>query len=491
MGRPPAGPLGPAAARRSPALLLALSGFLAVSPPAAAQSPAQGRIEFTSSHEALNRGFAWARDRALSFAFEGDPVGPWFEAALPGREAFCMRDVSHQAQGALALGLHHHLKNMFARFAASIALSRDWAGYWEIDRLDRPAPVDYRSDDDFWYNLPANFDLVAAMQRAWEWTGDRDYLEEPGFREFYRRSLTDYVAAWDADGDGVMGSPPESGIRGLPTYWEGEGPRAFTGADLVAAQFAANLAYAAILDLRGEGGAAEPFRAAALRLQRLYNDGWWNPSSGRFNTAVLPDGSFDASPLPLGQIYPLWFGIVEPGPRRQAMVASLPDGGMVELNSYLPEILYRNGAPDRALRALLAQLDPGLPRRDYPEVSFTAVGHLVGLLMGVRPLASEGVVETKARLTSEVSWAELRHVPVLGLEASVLHRGAGETRLRNGSGRPMRWRAVFAGDHPLLLWDGIERPARARIDPGEGAESWLEGVVEPGQEAVVTVPTRR
>jgi hypothetical protein len=121
-----------------------------------------GAVELTSDFSPLVDGFVWARQTAISYVREGDPVGDWFEAALPGRHAFCMRDVSHQTTGALALGLADHLQNMLHKFAAAIAESRDWCGYWEIDRDDRPAPVDYRSDSDFWYNLPANFDVVAA-----------------------------------------------------------------------------------------------------------------------------------------------------------------------------------------------------------------------------------------------------------------------------------------------------------------------------------------
>ena len=108
-----------------------------------------------------------------------------------------MRDVSHQAQGALALGLQPHTKNMFRKFAESISPARDWAGYWEINRWGEPAPVDYRDDEDFWYNLPANFDLIQAIYSVYEWTGDPVYLEDPTFLSFYRHSLTDYVEAWE------------------------------------------------------------------------------------------------------------------------------------------------------------------------------------------------------------------------------------------------------------------------------------------------------
>lgn len=55
---------------------------------------------------------------ALSYVHDGsDPVGYWYEAALPQREAFCMRDVSHQSVGAQILGLAEHNKNMFGKFA--------------------------------------------------------------------------------------------------------------------------------------------------------------------------------------------------------------------------------------------------------------------------------------------------------------------------------------------------------------------------------------
>jgi len=132
-----------------------------------------------------------------------------------------------------------------------------------------PPPLDYRSDEDFWYNLPANFDVIQAIYRVFEWTGDADYLNDPVFLDFYRHSLTDYVEAWDSDADGFMESPPENGIRGIPTYWEGEGPRALTGADLVAAQFAANRAFARILALRGDEREGESFEAAARRLEEI------------------------------------------------------------------------------------------------------------------------------------------------------------------------------------------------------------------------------
>ncbi|GEM_PF-2554075 len=86
----------------------------------------KGRITLTSSDTNLVKSFLWAKRQALAYVFEGDPVGDWYEAALPKREAFCMRDVSHQSMGANALGLWNHNKNMLRKFAENISDSKDW-----------------------------------------------------------------------------------------------------------------------------------------------------------------------------------------------------------------------------------------------------------------------------------------------------------------------------------------------------------------------------
>jgi hypothetical protein len=448
-----------------------------------------GAIILSSDHAGLVAGFRWAKETSLGYVREGDPVGPWYEAALPGREAFCMRDVSHQVDGSLALGLYDHTLNMMRKFAGSIAESRDWCGYWEIDRLDRPAPVDYRSDADFWYNLPANFDVVQAALRAWEWTGDETWLDDPLLDEFYRRSMSDYVERWDSDGDGIVDSPKSAGIRGIPTYWEGAGPRAVTGGDLVAAQYAAGRAHAALLRARGWTGDAERAREASAeadRIQRLYNDHWWSDSLGRFHAALLPDGSFDLSHIPAMQIFPLHFGIVEPE-RAEVLLENLDPGVNVEESSYLAEAHYRYGRDAAAFDFLMAQMDPALERREYPENPFTAVGGVVRWLAGVRPLASEGLVETRPRLPAAVGWIELDSVPALDGYLRLRHDGGTSTRMTRLGGTWNRWRAVFSGSHARLLVDDEAVPALTRTTRMGAVESFVVVRVERGQTRTVRV----
>lgn len=470
-----------------------------------------GAITLTSSYAPLEEAFAWAKQQSLAYVFEGDPVGQWYEAALPGREAFCMRDVSHQIYGGLALGLWGHTENMLHKFAENISPSRQWTSYWEIDRLDRPAPVDYRSDDDFWYNLPANFDVVDAAYRTWEWTGDPDYVADSVFLEFYRRSLTDYVAAWDIDGDGLLESPEENGYRGIATYWEGDGPRALTGADLVAAQYVANLAFAAILDagsgtagggralaagreadadvdVDGVASPGSPFRLEAQRLRRLFNDTWWSEEAGRFYTSELADGVFDTTSIPLLQIMPHYYGIIDPGPRREALLDELPEGDIVEVNGYLAESYYRGGRFEAAFDRLMEQADPGLSRREYPENAFTVVGTTVRYLMGIDVRASEGLVETFPHLPERVTTVELEHIPVLSNQISVQHDRRRGTILQNESGPMLRWRAAFAGRHEYLVLNGTLVPATVRVNEWGEPESFLLLELSAGRAAGVGIP---
>ncbi len=207
-------------------------------------------LTFRSSDERLSEAFRWARQQAMAYVFDGDPVGPWYEAALPGRQAFCMRDVSHQGDGAHALGLAPYTYNMLYRFAENIAESRDWCSYWEINRENKPAPVDYQNDQAFWYDLPANFDVLDACARMYSWTGDRRYLNDPAFLNFYDRTVRDYVAKWQLSPEQVMKRQlpvPPPGLsgaaarfftaRGIPSYIEG-GSQFVVGVDLLAAEYA-------------------------------------------------------------------------------------------------------------------------------------------------------------------------------------------------------------------------------------------------------------
>jgi hypothetical protein len=91
-----------------------------------AQQGASSPLLLKTSDPAIQQTFEWAKTQALAYVGpKGDPVGDWYEAALPGRHAFCMRDVSHQTIGAYALGLAAQNRNMLQHFAESISEQKD------------------------------------------------------------------------------------------------------------------------------------------------------------------------------------------------------------------------------------------------------------------------------------------------------------------------------------------------------------------------------
>ena len=218
-------------------------------------APARSAPVLEGSDPAWGAAFDWACRQAAAYRYDDEPVGPCFEAALPGRRAFCVRDVCHQSTGAQVLGMAAHTKNMLRRFAESISDAKDWCPYWEITRDGAPAAADYRSDARFWYNLPGSFDLVEACHRQFLWTGDADYVDDPVFREFYRRTLGDFVGRWDRDDDGIPDHRPEDGHRGIATYNE-QVPDPLVGGDLLGAMYGALRADAAMRDLSGDRAGA-------------------------------------------------------------------------------------------------------------------------------------------------------------------------------------------------------------------------------------------
>lgn len=95
--------------------------------PATAQS---GQLRLTSSDKQLETAFQWAVGMAHQYRGAAtDPVGPWYEAALPSREAFCIRDVSHQCIAAAMLGFTAENRNMIGKFLQHISASKDWCSY--------------------------------------------------------------------------------------------------------------------------------------------------------------------------------------------------------------------------------------------------------------------------------------------------------------------------------------------------------------------------
>jgi hypothetical protein len=429
-------------------------------------------ITLKTSDARLAAAFEWARSQALAYAFTGDPVGDWYEAALPGRQAFCMRDTAHQCLGAHMLGLAGSTHNMLRKFAENISESKDWCSYWEINRENLPAPIDYLDDAHFWYNLPANFDVLDACYRMYIWTGDRSYLTDPVFLNFYRRTVHEYVDRWDLGLAHIMTRPRIMNVRGrpdaadhfqknrgIPSYDEGD-PNFAVSIDQLAAQYAGYLAYARIERLKGNSGEAEEFLARARDVKASVNGEWWDNDGHNYHTRVNLDHRLGGSGLNLALLY---YGVAEDGAKAGAvlngLLKTIGDGKAIgiEGQSHFPEVLYREGKAEAAYDQILDLTHTGKNRREYPEVSYAVIGAIATGLMGLELNAAEpekGTVQTLPRLSAATQWAEIDHVPVRANEVNIRHDGVVKTTFVNSKGPSLVWRACFPGSFPALLVDG-------------------------------------
>ena len=462
-------------------------------------------LEFASSDQRLVQGFEWAKRQASDYVFTGDAVGPWYEAALPGRQAFCMRDTAHQSMGAQALGLAAWTLNMLQRFAENISASKQWCSYWEIDRFNQPSPADYQSDTSFWYDLPANFDVLDSAYRMYLWTGNPNYIYDPVLDNFYDRTMGEYVRRWELSPDKVMTRVRFPGPQteaeqltvehhghihlGIPGYNEGNHTYV-VGIDLLAVEYAAFRDYAQIEKLRGNSAGAQNAEATATKLRELINNTWWNAKENRFYGLLDQNHHLEGSDSQAV----LYWNAAEPGPKMQSAVKDLlasvqhRNPCAVEGESHDAEILYRYGEAKAAYGVLLDLTTPGHCRQEYPEVSYSVIGAITTGLMGINIIPVRSLeVETLPALTPSESWAELRNLPIGRNAITVRHNGNQATVFTNRSGPALIWRAAFPGAFGQLLVNG--KPMKAHNEMEKlTAISWVEIPVGAGD--TIQVSTR-
>ena len=423
-------------------------------------------LRFETTDSRLQESFDWACEMAMSYTRGkkyNHPVGLWYEAALPGRCAFCMRDASHQSIGAEVLGLSAFNLNMMSKFAENISDSKDWCSWWEINWQGKPAPADYLNDKEFWYNLNANFDVMQACLRLYKWTGDRTYIDSPEFLEFYSRSINDYVERWQLSADSIMSRPrymntPDNfnewenfhTCRGLASYVENF--RNLTvSADLIASIYAGFKACSEIYSLRGEPQKSIDCASAAEQYRLLLENSWWSDELGRYHNFWTSDKEFHKGE---GTSYILWFGIAQNPNRIQASIKELQSKDWnVETLSYFPVIYCRYGCEKAAYNQIVSL--PHKERCSYPEVSYGVVEGVVCGLMGVDPDASSRTLSTLSRFgSSEMDMISLDGISVLGGKVNLQHRGRTYSVLKSFVETQFVWKPSFEGEYKELFLNG-------------------------------------
>jgi len=456
-----------------------------------------GQVDFISSDKEVERAFKWAKETALQYkGADTDPVGPWYEAALPSRYAFCMRDAAHQSIGAEILGMNRENLNMFTLFTKNISAAKNWCSYWEINKFGKPAPEDYRNDKEFWYNLPANFDVLFATWRLYKWTGNNYYINNPSFVRFQEKTVKEYIDTWVLSADSLLKRPAHlhtpipyneqdyfHSCRGLPSYSEGI-PNMRTGIDLIAAIYRGLQTYSDILTAKGRYKEAKSYTQKAEHYRKRLEADWWNKKQGHYYLYYTSDGKFvKDGPVP----YLLWFNVLKDTSRIKRHMAQIAaTRSNVETTSYFPYLFYKNGEWNQARQYLLYLSDPATPRREYPEVSFGVIDGIVQGLMGITPDAQTNTISTLFRSNNKGS-ATVNHLPILGTTINLSHTSTYQTSIFNSGKKTIKWKAVFSGNHAQASINGTAQITKQETNAQGKATSWVLVNVKPGMHVAVHV----
>ena len=454
-------------------------------------------LQFSSSDKKVEQAFVWAKSMALHYkGHPKDSVGPWYESALPPRDAFCMRDVSHQSIGAEILGLKEENRNMLTLFASNISASKNWCSYWEINKAGKPASDDYRNDYEFWYNLPANFDVLYASWRLYLWTGDKYYINNPAFVHFQEKTVNDYINTWVLSADSMLTRPahPNAPVpfnesdafhrcRGLPSYSEGVA-NLKTGVDLVAALYRGLLTYSAILTEKGRLKEAALYSSKAEKYRQQLEAQWWDEKDKLYHTYYSNDGHFGKEE---GETFLLWFDALKDNNRINQTLTHLSSKTWnVENTSYLPLIFYNKGSWDKARDYILYLSDETTARREYPEVSFGVIEGIVQGLMGIAPDVRKHCISTIYK-TADTGNTVIRNLPLLNTIVDVAHLDAHQSSLTNRGKQQLKWKAMFYGSYHQAYADRKPVTIRQETDPQGKIISFAEVIVKPGQHVKVSM----
>lgn len=452
-------------------------------------------LSFSSSDKKLEYTFNWATQMALSYAHNGnDPVGCWYEAALPGRKAFCMRDVSHQSIGAEMLGLSKHNFNIMIKFAENISEAKDWCTFWEINDKNKPCPADYKDDANFWYNLNANFDVIFACWRLYEWTGDERYLKNETLARFFQLSTNEYIECWLLEPENILLRTQEMNIkpttqgryrkvRGLPSYVENY-PGLTNSSDLIASLYGGLEAYSHILATLGEKKESEKCHAQAEEYRRHLEENWWNENIKAYHTFWTIDNTFADGE---GLTYMLWFNAAQQKDRIQGTIKKMMarKNWNIENISHFPLLWYRYNYIQKAYEILTNISE--MHRSDYPEVSYGMIEGVISGTMGIVPSAVRKSVVTLPKISNEKDYLQIENLPMLKGTISVRHDGNRVTTFTNHTPGELTWQAVFQGEFDTITVNGKKQRAKVRKDIMGNHVSYVETKVLVGETIQVKV----
>lgn len=407
----------------------------------------ENKIVMRSSNKYIQDMFDWAVEKISQFIMtgktgpvnrdefhpEGDGSGehiyvPSYWAGYRDRTAFYSRDFVHQALGAQIAGYTEENYNMFRIFAGGATEEREWYTPWAFNFDGTPHTIDYKNDQYFVREVPAQFELVEKAYKMYLWSGDKRYLSDPILYRFYTKVLNEFVELHDTNQNGIA---------------------------------------------EGTGGGTHGEKYSDFASENT----WFMPLKMITEPGTRNDEYIDFILENLGE----GIGTRPLAPVNLESYTYIPD---------MLFLYNRNEEAWKWMKYIISRKD--LPHEraeqgtngDYPEIAFTFLSQVVEGMMGIEPEADHGIVATLPRLPRDVGNLLIKNMNAGELFFSVKHERNRKTVLTNDGNRSILWEVRFYGNYKFIkVGDELMKTmqknmngetisfVRIEIAPGESGEA--------------------
>ena len=407
----------------------------------------ENKIVMRSSNKYIQDMFDWAVEKISQFIMtgktgpvnrdefhpEGDGSGehiyvPSYWAGYRDRTAFYSRDFVHQALGAKIAGYTEENYNMFRIFAGGATEEREWYTPWAFNFDGAPHTIDYKNDQYFVREVPAQFELLEKAYKMYLWSGDKRYLSDPILYRFYTKVLNEFVELHDTNQNGIA---------------------------------------------EGTGGGTHGEKYSDFASENT----WFMPLKMITEPGTRNDEYIDFILENLGE----GIGTRPLAPVNLESYTYIPD---------MLFLYNRNEEAWKWMKYIISRKD--LPHEraeqgtngDYPEIAFTFLSQVVEGMMGIEPEADHGIVATLPRLPRDVGNLLIKNMNAGELFFSVKHERNRKTVLTNDGNRSILWEVRFYGNYKFIkVGDELMKTmqknmngetisfVRIEIAPGESGEA--------------------
>jgi len=471
-------------------------------------------LQLTSGNKSLEQFFNESKQNVLEVqvvSSENEPRGEWepriadhygvdtvipsywgtYHGSVPAneggnhyRECFCLRDICHQSDAGHLLGLDDENFNMlqlFAKGANNNTRNQYWTK-WSYNFYGEP----YYMDADF-QELPAPFELLEKIYRQYLWTGDDRWINDPEILLFADNLHSDdaFMGLHDVNNNGVADGGGDMSI--LPTLWEFEERGMIVEAgDTYGVQYQSLLAYAGMLNARGETTKAQEFHDKAIALRQHFEANWYSEEDQIYIRAFDKFGDPRTNWGHENSFFMPMKLLTDNGPRTDRYLDFIHYNAFVdplneEAQTYLADAFYKHGENAMGWHWTKKVLEHNTT---YPEIFFLNISNVITGMMGVEPDAPNNKISTISRLTHEVPWVQVDNIPIGSNKVSVRHDGTNQTTFENTSGSTMTWEASFYGQVDSVEVNGQSMQATVSELNGKTI-SYVSLSVQPGETKIV------